>query len=59
MTLENQIAAAKRALSIISKFAPGEYRAYHVSRIFKNLNRLRGLYVKSQKITTTLAGIAQ
>lgn len=41
MVRERRIAAARRALSIVNKFPPGEYRAKHVSRIFKNLNKLR------------------
>lgn len=38
---QKKIAAARRALSIANKFPPGEYRAKHVSRIFKKLNKLR------------------
>lgn len=41
MVRERRIAAARRALSIVNKFPPGEYRAKHVSRIFRNLNKLR------------------
>jgi hypothetical protein len=37
----DRIEAAKKALSIASRLKPSPYRGRHVSRIFKNLNKLR------------------
>jgi hypothetical protein len=34
--------AARYALSIVNKFAPGPYRAKHASRVMSMLNKLRG-----------------
>ncbi len=36
-----QIAAARRAIGIVNKLKPGQFRACHASRVFTNLNRLR------------------
>lgn len=33
--------AAKRALSIVNKLNPSEFRKAHASRVFKNMNKLR------------------
>lgn len=38
-----KIIAAKRALGIVNRLPPGELRAFHVSRVFTNLNKLRAV----------------
>ena len=41
MVRERRIEAARRALSLLNKMPPGEFRARHTSRVFSNLNKLR------------------
>lgn len=46
---QKEIAACKKALSIISRFKPSEYRGKHISKIFTNLNIKKGELARMRK----------
>lgn len=44
-----RLGAAKKALTIVNSMKPGPFKAKHASRIFGNMNRIRGLIARMQK----------
>lgn len=50
-----RMAAAKKALGIVNKLQPGDFRAKHASRVLSNLNKIRGLVRRlEQKIMSEM-----
>ncbi len=47
----DKLEAAKRGLQIVGKLPPGEERAKHTQRIMVNLNKIRGLVSRLEKVT--------